>query len=108
MADITTLEAFRTERGLTLAAAAVELGLRPTSASWLSDIENGRRDASMRLALQIEQWSGGRVPAVSICKLLVGLHPGPRAADNDATLAVGDDVGAGKNGAGFSPAGVAA
>lgn len=62
--DLTT---FRTSRGLSLEQCAVELGLSPTSKSWLSDIENGKRDASLRLALKIEKWTGGKVKAASVC-----------------------------------------
>lgn len=63
--------------GLSLEQAAVALGLAPTSKGWLSEIENGKRDASLRLALKIERWSSGAVPASSVCAEL-------RAA-NDAT-----------------------
>ena len=55
---------------LSLAQCAVALGLSPTSASWLSEIENGKRDASLRLALKIERWSGGAVSAASVCSEL--------------------------------------
>lgn len=60
----------RSARKLSLAQCAVELGLSPTSASWLSEIENGRREASLRLALRIERWSGGSVTAASVCREL--------------------------------------
>lgn len=53
--------------GLSLEQAAIALGLAPTSKGWLSEIENGKRDASLRLALKIERWSAGAVPASSVC-----------------------------------------
>lgn len=53
--------------GLSLEQTAVALGLAPTSKGWLSEIENGKRDASLRLALKIERWSDGAVPASSVC-----------------------------------------
>lgn len=62
-----TLAQHRKARGLSLEALAVELGLAPSSKSWLSEIENGRRDASLRLALKVERWSEGKVSAASIC-----------------------------------------
>lgn len=65
-----TLKEHRTGLGLSLEQTAVELGLQPTSASWLSEIENGKRDASLRLALRIERWSAGKVSAGSVCREL--------------------------------------
>ena len=57
----------RKDRGLSLERTAVALGLAPSSKGWLSEIENGRRSASIRLALRIERWSGGAVTAASVC-----------------------------------------
>lgn len=57
----------RASLGLTLEECAVALGLSPTSKSWLSEIENGKKSASLRLALRIERWSGGAVLASSVC-----------------------------------------
>lgn len=57
----------RKDRGLSLEQTAVDLGLAPTSKGWLSEIENGKRDASLRLALKIERWSEGAVPASAVC-----------------------------------------
>lgn len=57
----------RTSLGLSLEECAVALGLSPKSKGWLSEIENGRRSASLRLALKIETWSKGKVPAASVC-----------------------------------------
>lgn len=53
--------------GLSLEQTAIALGLAPTSKGWLSEIENGKRDASLRLALKIERWSAGVVTASSVC-----------------------------------------
>jgi transcriptional regulator with XRE-family HTH domain len=61
---------FRAEQGLTLEQTALALGLSASSGSWLSEIENGRREASLRLALRIERWSGGKVRAGSVCSEL--------------------------------------
>lgn len=57
----------RTSLGLSLEDCARALGLSPTSKGWLSEIENGKRHASLRLALRIEAWSEGRVPAHTVC-----------------------------------------
>lgn len=70
----------RKDRGLSLEQTAVALGLAPTSKGWLSEIENGKRDASLRLALKIERWSAGAVPASSVCAEL-------RAANDTAPSA---------------------
>ncbi|MBX9707901.1 MAG: hypothetical protein K2X61_08225 [Caulobacteraceae bacterium] len=89
-----TLLAIRTERGLTLAQCAVELGLSASSSSWISEIENGKRDASLRLALRIERWSGGRVPAHTVCAELRREHE--QASSPDApTMAPAEALGAG-------------
>lgn len=93
-----TLGEYRTERGLTLEQLAVELGLAPGSRGWMSEIENGRKDASLRLALRIERWSGGRVTAASVCSELRDEHPAPPSEDA-ATIAQVAEAGAGKNGA---------
>lgn len=89
-----TLTAIRTERGLTLAQLAVELGLSASSAGWISEIENGKKDASLRLALRIERWSGGRVPAQSVCAELRREHE--QASPSDApVMAPAAELGAG-------------
>jgi transcriptional regulator with XRE-family HTH domain len=62
-----TLAQHRAARGLSLEQCAVALGLSPSSKGWLSEIENGKRDASLRLALRIEKWSKGKVKAASVC-----------------------------------------
>lgn len=104
MTQTIPLADYRAEKGLTLAAMAVELGLKPSCRGWLSEIENGKKDASVRLAVRIERWSGGRVTADSVCAELMRDHAG---ADNfeghgggsgvdDATLAPTAELGAGK------------
>jgi DNA-binding XRE family transcriptional regulator len=55
---------YREECGLSQEACASALGLR--SKSYISEIETGAKPASLRLALKIERWSGGRVSASSI------------------------------------------
>lgn len=71
---------YRAASGLTLEKVAVQLGLSPNSKSWLSEIEGGTRDASLRLALKIERWSEGKVTAASVC-------PELRAANQPASPA---------------------
>lgn len=56
---------YRKSLGLSQEECAHALGVR--SKGYISDVENGARVASLRLALKIEQWSGGRVPAASVC-----------------------------------------
>lgn len=92
---MSSLKEFRTGLGLSLEQTAVALDLKPTSASWLSEIENGKRDASLRLALRIERWSAGVVPAGSVCKELAG-HDAPPVGDGDV-VAPPDTHGAGKS-----------
>jgi len=70
----------RKARGLTLAQAATELGLSDKSVGWLSEIENGKRDASLRLALKIERWSGGAVTAASVNSELRAVDGEPGSA----------------------------
>jgi transcriptional regulator with XRE-family HTH domain len=55
---------YRATRGLTLEQAASELGLR--SKGYLSSIESGQAPMPLRLALQIERWSGGGVLAIDL------------------------------------------
>lgn len=103
---------YRTQRGLTLQQAALELGLSATSAGWLSEIENGKRDASLRLALRIERWSEGQVSAASVCSELRD-EPGsqddaPAAMNDGATVPDAPAEGAEKNERNFSRTGEAA
>jgi DNA-binding XRE family transcriptional regulator len=65
------LTAVRESKGLSLTQAASELGLK--SRSSLHDIESGRQKCSLRLALRIEAWSGGGVPAEELCPEAAGL-----------------------------------
>lgn len=68
-----TLAAVRTKLGLSQEAFAVELGLKPSSKSWICDIEGGKRPASLRLAMKIEQYTNGEVSAASICPIAASL-----------------------------------
>ncbi len=89
---------FRRERGLTLAQTCAELELSEKSVGWLSDIESGKRDASLRLALRIQRWSGGAVTAESVCSELRDHRAGPSA--DPSSVAPSDSLGAGaKSGA---------
>jgi transcriptional regulator with XRE-family HTH domain len=65
------LATFRKQRDLSLEECAKELGLSPSSKGWLSEIEAKprKRDASLKLAMKIERWSGGQVKAASVCKI---------------------------------------
>lgn len=73
------LQTYRTSKSLSLEECAVQLGLSPTSKSWLSDIEQGKRAASLRLAMKIENWSGGKVRAARLSPIAAELARG-RAA----------------------------
>lgn len=81
MSAASTLSDFRAEKGLTLAQMAEAVGLSARSGGWISEIENGTRDASPLLAIRIERFTGGRVPAASVCRKLADEHgpasPGP-------------------------------
>ena len=90
--------------GLTLAQTAAELGLSEKSVGWLSDIENGKRDASLRLALRIEAWSGGKVPAWSVSKELAAHREKLSGSGDGSVVAPGVDHGAEKSLTVFSPA----
>lgn len=58
------LATYRKLLGLSQEACARQLGI--TSKSYISAIESGDRQASLRLALRIEQWSKGRVRAADL------------------------------------------
>lgn len=58
------LATYRKSLGLSQEECAIALGVK--SKSYISGIETGGRAASPRLALKIEQWSGGRVKAASL------------------------------------------
>ncbi|NWE53683.1 helix-turn-helix transcriptional regulator [Brevundimonas sp. P7753] len=76
-----TLAQHRAALGLSLEQCAVALGLSPSSKGWLSEIENGKRDASLRLALRIERWSGGAVSAASVCAELRAANDTPSRSE---------------------------
>lgn len=101
-----TLAEYRAARGLTLEQMAIELDLSAKSRGWLSEIERGVTDASLRLALRIERWSGGEVLAGSVCKELAE-HQSSPAVDSD-TMAAGGNDGAEKADANISRTGIAA
>jgi transcriptional regulator with XRE-family HTH domain len=93
------LEVYRKRLGLTQAQTAVALGLSASSSSWISEIESGRRQASIRLALKIERWSAGEVPASSVCDELREDHD-PSPSEEAPTLApVSAEVSGAKAGA---------
>lgn len=100
-----SLASYRAERGLTLEQCAVELELSPKSRGWLSEIERGVTDASLRLALRIERWSGGRVTAASVCSELrgePGSHGAAPAVDDADTLTLAAPAGADNRSANIS------
>lgn len=101
-----TLADYRAARGLTLEQMAIELGLSAKSRGWLSEIERGVTDASLRLALRIERWSGGEVLAGSVCKEIAD-HQSAPSVDSD-TMAAGVNDGAEKADANISRTGIAA
>lgn len=73
------LASYRKQLGLSQESCARALGV--TSKGYISDIESGARHASLRLALKIEQWSGGAVDAASVNPLIAALRdkpPSPR------------------------------
>jgi transcriptional regulator with XRE-family HTH domain len=55
------LRAYRKSRRLTQGACAEQLGLK--SKSYVSGLETGAVKAPIDLALRIQGWSGGQVPA---------------------------------------------
>lgn len=59
-----TLADFRKSLGLSQEECAKALGLQ--SKGHISDVENGVKPASLRLALKIEKWSAGRVAAETL------------------------------------------
>lgn len=70
------LKAFRESRGLSQQATATQLGLK--SKSYLSMLETGAAAATFAVALRIEAWSEGQVPAVGLL----------RSADADLLTAI--------------------
>ena len=67
------LESFRKSRGLSQAELAREFGLR--SKGYISDIEGKRQRCSLHLALRIERFSEGLVPAATLCPDAADLLP---------------------------------
>lgn len=59
------LKRYLESKGLTQDQAASELGV---SKAYVSGVVTGNMPASLRLALEIEHWSKGEVPAESVCK----------------------------------------
>ncbi|AJP72284.1 helix-turn-helix domain-containing protein [Sphingomonas hengshuiensis] len=55
------IRSIRDERGQSLDELAAAIGVG--SRGYMSRIENGKVQCSPRIALAIEQWSGGRIPA---------------------------------------------
>lgn len=65
------LATYRKSLGLSQEECAHALGVR--SKGYISDIERGDRNASIRLALRIEAWSSGKVAAASVCPELADI-----------------------------------
>jgi len=70
------LASFRKSLGLSQEECATKLGLSATSKGWISEIEayaldtKEGRPASLKLAMKIERWSGGKVKAADICPIV--------------------------------------
>lgn len=90
-----TFAEFRIAQGWTLAEFCVALGLSPSSKGWLSEIENGRRDASVLVAVKVEKLSGGEVLASSLCAALRGGDQAHEAAPNGDAPSVAPPVASG-------------
>ena len=60
------LAAYRNSLGISQEACAVAVGLAPGSKGYISGLESGAIRASFQLALRIEAWSHGDVPAESV------------------------------------------
>jgi transcriptional regulator with XRE-family HTH domain len=71
------LASYRKSRGLSQHECALELGLR--SKGYISGIESKKLTAPLRLALTIERWSGGQVPAKDLNPTAANLQVGVRA-----------------------------
>ncbi len=70
------LRSYRKIRGLSQQKCAEELGLK--SKGFVSALESGADFASIRLALKIQTWSGGKVAAGSLVAPQNREHlPGP-------------------------------
>lgn len=64
MTERITIASLRKELGLTLDELAEQLGI--SSKGYLSQIERGVIDCSVRVALRIEDFSGGRIDAAGL------------------------------------------
>ena len=81
------LSTLRTELGLSQEELAAALGLK--SKSIICEIERGSRPASLLVALKIEKWSEGKIPAASLnagAADLAGVKP-PRKRRRKAVIA---------------------
>ena len=72
------LLSYRTSRKLSQEQAARELGIK--SAGHLSEIERHKTPAGSALALRIETWSGGAVPADSLSPTVAQIRQGEEGA----------------------------
>jgi transcriptional regulator with XRE-family HTH domain len=74
------LATYRKQRGLSQEDLAQHLGL--SSKGYISNIEKGERAASLHVALKIEAWSEGAVPAASLSPVAAEIASGatPRKA----------------------------
>lgn len=70
--------------GASLEECCLALGLSPTCKGMLSEIERGKRNASLKLALEIEIWSQGAVAASSVSKAAAALDRRRDAAKREA------------------------
>ena len=59
-------KSYRESRGLSQQDVATALGLK--SKGQISSLESGTWDFTLRLALEVEVWSGGEVTALSLLK----------------------------------------
>lgn len=67
------LAAYRKQRNLSQLQCARELGL--TSKSYMSQLETGAVRVPVKLALKIQQWSGGAVTAAELSPEAAALMP---------------------------------
>lgn len=75
------LAAYRSSLGISQEQCALALGLSSSSKSWISDIENNVRPASLHLALKIEQWSKGAVKAAELSAVAAQIAAQPQHGD---------------------------
>ena len=65
------LEKYLNLKNIPIVKAAAELGV---SRPYLTDVKNGKRFPSRKLALKIESWSGGMVPVTHFGYIQNGNH----------------------------------